>query len=127
MEHIQKFEKFNKLSDTEFTNKVKIIMIDFDGTIIKALAGGANRMTIEGDVEYMDNTFYFKTDKENTFLLRKLNIDSINMIDTHNDNIIFNMNDGTTKSCKFRIKLFSGRKLIDWHLYDDDEYVTWKI
>ena len=117
--------KFNKIPDFEFTNKVKKIIIDIDGEKIEALAGAENALANTGYEIIPDDTFYFKTDKENTEKLKNLGITGVEFIDPIENKITFKTEDGTS-TYNFKVVWFSKQELKNRE-GEEGEYVTWKI
>lgn len=121
----ESINKFNKIPDFEFTNKVKTIKIDINGEKIEALVGAKNALANTGYEIIPDDTFYFKTDKENTEKLKNLGIMGVEFIDTVEDKITFKTEDGTS-TYNFKVVLFSKQELKKWE-GEEGEYVTWKM
>lgn len=123
------FGRLNKLPDFEFESKVKKIIIDLEGDKVVALAGASNVFEEEnGSISFLPvNSFYFKTDKENTKILKKHDIKEISEIDPDDGVITFTKNNGEEIDCYFRVKWFSSSEL-KWNRgVKDGEFVTWKI
>ena len=121
----ESINKIKKIPDFEFTNKVKKIIIDIDGEKIEALAGAKNALANTGYEIIPDDTFYFKTDKENTEKLKNLGITGVEFIDSVENKITFKTEDGTS-TYNFKVVWFSKQELKNRE-GEEDEYVTWKI
>ena len=121
----ESINKIKKIPDFEFTNKVKKIIIDIDGEKIEALAGAKNALANTGYEILPDDTFYFKTDKENTEKLKNLGITGVEFIDPNENKITFKTEDGTS-TYNFKVILFSKQELKNRE-GEEGEYVTWKI
>ena len=121
----ESIKKVKKIPDFEFTNKVKTIKIDINGEKIEALAGAKNALANTGYEIIPDDTFYFKTDKENTEKLKNLGITGVEFIDSVENKITFKTEDGTS-TYNFKVVWFSKQELKNRE-GEEDEYVTWKI
>lgn len=118
--------KINKLPDTSFDHNVKKITITIGDEKVEALAGANNGYVyMDGDIKKSD-TFYFKTDKKNTTILKNLGLTDIKMIDNTKNIIKFVTDDGI-EEYKFKIKWFSKKQVDSLEDVEEGGFVSWTL
>lgn len=92
------------------------------------MAGGWSGKEVSDSKERDTSTFYFKTDKVNTNILKRHGIRSVYMIDSDNNIIVFNDNFNGKIAFPFKINFLSKRDIGEyWDEVEDWEYLAWNI